>query len=323
MNTTETNLMRPKSLLEAVRYFSDFSVAHEFFVGMRWPQGVCCPRCGSTAVRYMPNYRRFQCSSNHDGRQFTVKTGTVMEDSPLGLDKWAAALWLEVNAKNSISSYEIHRALDITQKSAWFMLHRIRYALHCGSFDKMIGEVESDESYIGGLAKNMHASKRKAKRITAGVGVGKDVVHGLLQRGTETGNSRVKATVVPDAKLTSLMPILSESVEKGTALYTDSAQVYSNRNITEAFIHSSIDHAQAYVMGRCHTNGLENFWSLFKRTLKGTYVSVESQHLGKYVDEQVFRFNERKLTDAGRFGAIMPGVVGKRLTYKELIGFQS
>ena len=149
------------------------------------------------------------------------------------------------------------------------------------------------------------------------------MVHGLLQRGTETGNSRVKATVVPDAKLTSLLPILGESVEKGTALYTDSAQVYSNRNITEAFIHSSIDHAQAYVMGRCHTNGLENFWSLFKRTLKGTYVSVESQHLGKYVDEQVFRFNERKLTDAGRFGAIMPGVVGKRLTYKELIGFQS
>jgi len=312
--------MRPKSLLEAVRYFSDLNVAHEFFMGMRWPQGVCCPRCGSTAVKYMPKYRRFQCSHNHNGRQFTVKTGTVMEDSAIGLDKWATALWLEVNAKNSISSYELHRALGITQKSSWFMLHRIRYALHSGSFDKMIGEVESDESYIGGLAKNMHASKRKAKGITAGVGIGKAVVHGLLQRGTEKGHSKVKATVVPDAKLTSLLPILNESVEKGATLYTDSAQVYSNRNITEAFIHSAVDHAQAYVMGRCHTNGLENFWSLFKRCIRGTHVNVEPFHIQAYIDSEVFRFNNRKVKDGDRFVLAAQGLHGKRLTYKALTG---
>lgn len=243
-----------------------------------------------------------------------------MEDSPMTLDKWAVAFWLEVNAKNSISSYELHRALGITQKSAWFMLHRIRLATRNGSFELFSGEVESDESYLGGLKKNMHASRRKASGIKGGGVVGKAVIHGLLQRKNEKSHSKVRATGVPDAKLTSLLPILSRSIEKGTILYTDSAPVYENQNIQNAFIHSAIDHTKAYVQGQCHTNGLENFWSLFKRCIRGTHVNIEPFHLQAYLDSEVFRFNNRELTDGGRFRLAAAGFAGKRLTYKALIG---
>src|SRR5215207_10728307 len=155
----------PKTLVEAIRYFADLDVAHAFFADARWPDGVvCCPHCGDVNVKYMPTYRRWECKNKHPKRQFTVKVGTIMEDSPMGLDKWAVAFWLEANAKNSISSYEVHRALGITQKSAWFMQHRIRLAMQSGSFEKMGGNgsngVEADETFVGGLARNMHRSRR-------------------------------------------------------------------------------------------------------------------------------------------------------------------
>jgi len=319
METTETNLMRPKSLLEAIRYFSDLNVAHEFFVGMRWPQGVCCPRCGSTAVRYMPKYRRFQCSSDHDGRQFTVKTGTVMEDSALGLDKWSAALWLEVNAKNSISSYELHRALGITQKSAWFMLHRIRFALHTGSFDaKLSGVVEADETFVGGLAKNMHAKRRKQVIVGRGTGT-KTAVMGLLERHSENKHSTVRAQVVKNLRKKTLQGIVRKNVEFGSAVYTDAWPAY--RSLGHKFAHDFVDHAEAYVKDKVvHTNGLENFWSLFKRCVKGTHVSIEPFHIQAYVDSEAFRFNNREVKDGDRFVLAAQGLHGKRLTYKALTG---
>jgi transposase-like protein len=301
METTETNLMRPKSLLEAIRYFSDLNVAHEFFVGMRWPQGVCCPRCGSTAVKYMPKYRRFQCSHKHDGRQFTVKTGTIMEDSAIGLDKWSAGFWLEVNAKNSISSYEVASgALGITQKSAWFMLHRIRYALHVGSFDKKLsGVVEVDETYIGGLAGNMHKRQRKL-RITSNGVAGKTPVMGLLERHDGKKHSTVRAQVVTNRKSATLHPVIHKHVEPGTQLYTDSLAGY--RGLRPTFMHDFVDHAEAYVKDKViHTNGLENFWALFKRCIKGTHVSIEPAHLEAYVDSEAFRFNNREVKDGDRF----------------------
>jgi transposase-like protein len=326
MNATNSNGngLEVKTLLQAVHYFSDLNAAHDFFAKMRWPDGVVCPRCGSKDVRYSPRYRRFECSHSHDRRQFTVKTGTVMEDSPMSLDKWAIAFWLEVNAKNSISSYEIHRALGITQKSAWFMLHRVRHALKTGSFTKFAGDVESDESFIGGAAKNMH--KKQRERTTFGVHVGKTIVHGLLERHStkqKSGKkiSQVKTTVINDTGVTSLLPIIVSSVERGSNLYTDTLKAYTNENFRSQFVHKMIDHAEAYVKDKViHTNGLENFWALFKRCIKGTHVSIEPAHLEAYLDSEVFRFNNRDVKDSDRFQLAASGYHGKRLTYKALTG---
>jgi transposase-like protein len=309
-----------KTLQQAVTYFSDLDNAHRFFTAMRWSTGVVCPRCGSRDVTFSSKYRRFECAHKHDRRQFTVKTGTIMEDSPLGLDKWAVAFWLEVNAKNSISSYEIHRAIGITQKSAWFMLHRIRLAVKSGSFNKMGGNgsvVEVDETYIGGKAINMHKD-RKARTITSrGVG-GKTAVMGLLERHDGKKHSTVRAKVIPDRFANTLHPIIFKNVELGTTIYTDTLAGY--RGLNPMFVHDFVDHAEAYVKGAVHTNGLENFWALFKRCIKGTHVSIEPFHLEAYVDSEAFRFNNRKMDDKQRFLLAVKGASGKRVTYKELIG---
>ena len=261
----------------------------------------------------------YKCRNKACHKQFSVKVGTIFEDSPLGLDKWFVAVWCIANAKNGISSCELARALKVTQKSAWFMLHRVRHAMQVGSFQKFEGVIESDETYIGGAASNMHLSRRKAK-IQGRGGVGKAIVHGLLERGDKAKKvtSRVKATVVGNAKRTTLVPEVRQNVVLNSTVYTDALASYNY--LSAYFIHESVDHAKEYVRGAVHTNGMENFWSLFKRAINGTYVSVDAPHLQRYVDEEVFRFNERKLNDGERFFTVMPGVVGKRLTYKSLIG---
>jgi len=320
MDTINNGNGKPvKTLVEAVKHFSDLNVAHDCFAAMRWPTGVCCPRCGSVDVRYSPKYRRFECSHKHERRQFTVKTGTIMEDSPIGLDKWAVAFWLEANAKNSISSYEIHRALGITQKTAWFMQHRIRLAMHIGSFDKKLsGIVEVDETYVGGLAGNMHKRQRKL-RITSNGVAGKTPVMGLLERHDGKKHSTVRAQVVTNRKSATLHPVIHKHVEPGTQLYTDSLAGY--RGLRPTFMHDFVDHAEAYVKDKViHTNGLENFWALFKRCIKGTHVSIEPAHLEAYVDSEAFRFNNREVKDGDRFLLALQGISGKRLTYKSLIG---
>ncbi len=318
MNTNNSKLRTPKTLMEAVNYFSDIATAHQYFVEARWPKGVVCPTCGSTEAKYNPKYRRFQCNKSHAKRQFTVKTGSVMEDSPLGLDKWAVAFWLEANAKNSISSYEVHRALGITQKSAWFLLHRVRHALHVGSFDsKLSGVVEVDETFVGGLAKNMHAAKRR-KVITGTGGSNKTAVMGLLARHDGKKHSTVRAEVVPSRRRSNLHPIIYKHVEQGSHVYTDALPSY--HQLGAMYFHDFVDHAESYVKGAVHTNGLENFWSLFKRCLKGTHVSIEPFHLAAYVDSEAFRFNHRETTDGERFRLATLGYHGKRLTYKALTG---
>ena len=317
MNASNTKIQSPRTLIEAVQFFSDMDTAHAYFTQMRWPNGAVCPHCGSTDVKYLAKYRRFQCSKNHDRRQFTLKTGTVMEDSPLGLDKWAVAFWLEVNAKNSISSYEVHRALGVTQKSAWFMQQRVRLAMQSGSVAKMTGAIEADETYIGGLARNMHAHKRAQKIKGTGV-VGKTAIMGLLERHSENGKSQVRVKVIANAQGETLKAEIRTHVEAGAALYTDSHRGYIG--LANEFAHEFVDHAECYVRGAVHTNGLENFWSLFKRCIKGTHVSVEPFHLFRYVDAEAFRFNNRKMNDGMRFDAVIGKIVGKRLTYKALIG---
>ncbi len=299
----------PKTLQEAILYFANPANCREYLVARRWPNGVICPRCGSKDVLFLEKYNRWHCRAKHEAPQFTLKTGTVMEDSPIGLDKWLTAMWQIVNCKNGISSYEVHRAIGITQKSAWFLDHRIRLALGMGHAGKLSGEVEADETFIGGKARNMHAGKR-ARKITGTGGNDKTAGMGILERG-----GKVRATVVPDRKKKALQAEVRKHVEAGSALYTDALKSYEGLN---EFEHEVIDHAVQYVDGRVHTNGLENFWSLLKRGIAGTYVSVEPFHLFRYLDEQAFRFNELKLTDAERFELAVKGIVGKRVTFDEL-----
>jgi transposase-like protein len=310
---------QPKTLTEAIRYFSDEDRCIDYMVSRRWPNGVTCPTCGSKDVLYLSNQRRWKCRTKHERQQFSVKVGTIFEDSPLSLTKWLPVVWMLGSCKNGISSLEIHRAIDVTQKTAWFMLHRIRFAMQRGTFDRPMGqnggEVEADETFIGGLARNMHKSRR-AKAIKGTGGAGKSIVMGLLDR--ETRKVRVKH--VPNTQRETLHGEIHKHVAPGAQLHTDEWVGY--KGLDPEYVHNVINHAESYVRGNVHTNGLENFWSLLARMLKGTYVSVEPFHLFRYLDEEAYRFNERKNNDddAGRFSEILRTVTGRRLTYKELIG---
>jgi len=301
----------PKTLQEAIVYFGDPDNCLNYLAAKRWPNGVVCPTCGTKDVIFLANQRRWKCRQAHTKPQFSVKVGTVMEDSPIGLDKWLLAMWQIVNCKNGISSYEVHRAIGITQKSAWFMDHRIRFALGIGTINKLSGQIEADETFIGGKARNMHASKR-ARKVTGTGGKNKTAVMGILERG-----GKVRTKVVDNTKKKTLQSEIREHVLAGSAIFTDALQSY---NGLDEFQHEVIDHAVAYVDGEIHTNGLENFWSLLKRGLKGTYVSVEPFHLFRYLDEQTFRFNNRKLDDGQRFDIAVRRIVGKRLTWNQLTG---
>jgi len=309
----------PRTLQEAVILFGDADNCLRYLAGRRWPKGrAACPTCGSKKVRFLATRRIWECKAKHGKRQFSIKVGTVFEDSALPLSKWLVAIWMVANCKNGVSSYEIHRALGITQKSAWFMLHRIRLAMHTSFFTKLSGEVEADETYIGGKARNMHADKRK--RLIRGPGpLGKAAVMGLL---APHGQVRAKALAV--ISQSQVQGAVAEQVEPGVELFTDSHPAYFG--LGADYIHKVIDHAEAYAKGKIHTNGLENFWTLLKRRLKGTYISVEPFHLFRYLDEQVFRYNHRKgandqpLKDGDRFEAAVSRIIGKRLTYQQVTG---
>src|SRR5438094_23352 len=310
----ENTMSEPITLQEAIIFYANPDNCLRKLVSKRWPDGiVVCPRCGSKGVKFNAKRRTWQCGSNHSRREFSVKVGTIFEDSPLGLDKWLVALWMIVNDKNGISSWEVARALGVTQKTAWFMNHRIRLALQNGTFEKMTGEVEVDETFIGGKARNMHIAQRK-RRITGTGTKDKVAVMGILERGGE-----VRTVVVDNRKKQTLQAEVKEHVEAGAALYSDDLKSYDG--LEGEYAHQVINHAVSYVEGAVHTNTLENFWSLLKRGLHGTYVSVEPFHLFRYLDEQAFRYNHRKeLNDGDRFSLVISQIVGKRLTYKELIG---
>jgi transposase-like protein len=302
----------PSTLQEAIVYFGDPDRCFQYALNLRWPNGVVsCPRCGSEKHSFIKTRRIWFCAGCK--KQFTLKVGTIFEDSPLGLDKWMCAFWMICNCKNGISSCEVARAIGITQKSAWFMMHRIRLALHDTAPAKFGGEVEADETFIGGKSRNMHIAQRK-RRITAAGVKDKTAVMGLLERG-----GKVRTKVVSNRKKHALQAEVRKHVEAGAALYTDALRSYDG--LAGEYVHKVIDHAVAYVDGRIHTNGLENFWSLLKRGINGTYVSVEPFHLFRYLDEQSFRYNNRKdIGDQGRFELGMKHVADRRLTYKELTG---
>ena len=308
----------PQTLLEAIRYFSDEDVCLGFVKELRWPDGVRCPTCGRDDPRFIATRRLWECKDKHARKQFSIKVGTIFEDSPIKLDKWLAAIWLIANAKNGVSSYELARSLGVTQKSAWFMLHRIRLAMQHNSIEKMQGgPVEADETFIGGKAKNMHRDRKAKARIKSGGGTsGKTVVFGMLERKGPDGHSTVRAKVVENTRRRALLPEIEKNVAPGSFVFTDAHASYDT--VYREYLHSVVDHAESYVRGQVHTNGVENFWSLLKRTLSGTYVSVDPFHLWRYIDEQVFRFNNRKDNDGGRFRRVAAAILGKRLTYEEL-----
>jgi transposase-like protein len=301
----------PATMLQAVRQFADPQVAHDFFVQIRFPNGVACPRmgCGSANVAYLPKYRRWYC--NDCKKQSSVKVGTIFEDSPIGLDKWLPAIWLIASNRNGISSYEIARGLKVTQKTAWFMLHRIREAMKDKTFAKMVGPVEADETYIGAKQRSGDRPGDHHGRTSRGPGYGKQIVQGIIQR-----KGDVRAWVVPDVRRSTLMPSIEKHVEQGAEIFTDALKSYDK--LSERYRHQIVNHAIEYVVNNVHTNSIEGFWSVLKRTFRGTYVAPRPKHLQAYVEEQVFRFNERKNTDGPRFALAVKKTDGRRLTYRQL-----
>jgi transposase-like protein len=308
-------MKKPETLQEAIVYFSDPQRVFDYAVSLRWPDGkVTCPRCNGSKHSFIKTRRIWFCYDCN--KQFTLKVGTVMEDSPISLDKWMAAFWMLVNCKNGVSSLEIHRALGVTQKTAWFMLQRLRLAIRDTRQGKLSGHVEADETFVGGKARNMHKAKR-AKFDAVGYS-NKTIVAGVLQR-----DGKVRCEVIPHRSRTTLHSLVREHVEPGTSLSTDDFPGYWG--LYKDYIHQIVDHAETYVQGQVHTNGIENFWSLVKRGLHGTYISVEPFHLFRYLDEQIFRYNNRAtkkhfVSDSNRFELAFPQIAGKRLTYESLIG---
>ncbi len=335
-----------KTLQQAIRHFTDPENCRKFMVFLRWPDDkVKCPHCGCEKVTWLAKAKVYQCYGDHPKSKFSLKVGTVLEDSAIGLDKWLPAIWLLANSKNGISSYELHRALGVTQKTAWFMLHRIRLAMSAGTLSKLGGTeggpVEVDEAYIGGHPKNKHLGKRDpghgkkyfvdqwGDRIglnpdyvphITGRATKKTAVFGMLDREAR----QVRAHVIPEVKREVLMEAIINNIEKKSTIYSDGLSDYKHLRNME-FVHETVNHATEYVRGNVHTQGIENFWSLLKRTLRGTYVAVEPFHLDQYLSEQIFRYNNRAtkdnpLTDADRFMLAATQIVGKRLTYRELTG---
>ena len=302
----------PKTLQQAIIFFADAENCRQFMISIRWADGIVhCPYCDATKLTWLAKAQVYRCYGNHPKQKFSLKVGTLFEDSPLPLSKWLPAAWLISNCKNGISSYEVARALGVTQKSAWHMLHRLREAMtdETGKIGGS-GPVECDETFVGGKVKNMHKSKRP-KIATQGVG-NNTIVMGMLERG-----GRVKAQVIADRKKQQMEPAMAQNVEAGSYLITDELTTYSF--LETEYMRDVINHSMEYVSGHVHTNGIENFWSLLKRGLSGTYISVEPFHLDAYVKEQVFRYNNRKdADDFARFATCVMGIQGKRLTYQAL-----
>jgi transposase-like protein len=314
----------PKTLQDAVLFFSEFENCRQFMVAVRWPDGIVrCPRCDSEKVTYLEKARVYKCNGKHEKQKFSLKVGTVMEDSAVPLEKWLPALWLLATCKNGISSYELHRSLGVTQKSAWFMLHRVRLAMKTGGFGPNFklggddgGPVEVDETFIGAQKRFMHAEK---KQRFPGKMDNKIAVMGFLDRELR----QVRTKVVPNIKRETLQDEVLSHIHRGSKVYTDTAGAYDRWH--QDFVHEMVNKAETYVRGQVHVNGLENFWSCVKRTLKGTYIAVEPFHLERYLDEQMFRYNNRAtkdnpLDDSDRFMLTVAQIVGKRLTYSELTG---
>lgn len=301
---------------EEVPHYSDPDVCHELMLSIKWPTGkISCPHCGAKGDRIgqVKTRRLIRCKDCR--KQISVKVDTIFEDSPLPLQKWFVAIWCVANCKNGISSHELGRAIGVRQATAWFMLGRIRKAMEAGNFTKQDGDHEADTTYIGGKAANMHKGVRE-KKITGRGAANKTAVHGVLKRTDGENHSTVRTSVITSESAEKLMADVRRHVKRGCRIFTDEAAAYGDLALTH--IHRAIDHSKCYAIGQIHVNGMENFWSLLKRTLGGTYVSIAPFHLYRYVVEQTWRYNNRQNDDGTRFQRALGCVVGKKLTYRLL-----
>ncbi len=310
----------PKTLLEAINYFTNDKKCVEFLAKLRWADGKPhCPKCGSDNVCSLKTRPSYRCREAGCKKSFSLKTGSIMEDSALPITKWVPAIWFVANHKNGVSSCEVARALGITQKSAWHLCHRIRKALSSGNFTKLTGTVEIDECFIGGKLQFKHRSKLPPSSFIKRGKYGKTAVLGMVER--ESGEFRGK--VVDNVRRNVLEPEIIANVDTNATVITDAlSSYYKLKDIYSN--HSSVDHSRGeYVNGSVHTNTMENFWSCFKRSIKGTYIQIASFHTDRYLGEQAFRYNNRKDNDAQRFEKAVSNMFGKRLTYAELTGVNS
>lgn len=303
-------------LTDIAKNFSDEDKAREYFENLRWPDGPVCPHCGSTeAYRLTPKPtskrpgRKGLLKCKYCRKQFTVRVGTVFEDSHIPLHKWFLAIHLLCSSKKGMSAHQIHRMVGVTYKSAWFMMHRVRYAMTQEPLaSKLQGTIELDETYVGGKLQNMHASKRKAVREQQSR-LGKAPVATLVER-----NGRVRSFPIDRVKGHNLKEILLENVEKGAQLFTDGKSPYLG--VDHDYNRESVNHLQGeYVRGSVYTNTVEGYFSIFKRGLIGVYHHVGKQHLHRYTAEFDFRYNRRKMKDGQRTIDVIKGAEGKRLMF--------
>lgn len=305
------------SLVEIFRKFPDDATAEAWFIEQFWPDGVCCAHCGSTNVQTGAKHKTmpYRCREKECRKRFSTKTGTVMQSSNLGYQVWAIGIYLLTTSLKSVSSMKLHRDLDVTQKTAWHLAHRIREAMEQSiGREPMAGPVEADETYVGGARKNMSNAKRRELKGTGrgGLGSGKTAVAGLKDR----ESNQVVAKVVERTDSETLQEFIVEHADESATVYTDEAKAYSGL----PFDHDTVKHsASEYVRGMAHTNGMESFWSGLKRAHKGTFHKFSPKHLNRYVQEFSGRHNAREMDTLAQMGQIASNMISKRLRYQDLI----